>query len=269
MLNLSNVTYVVLDEADRMLDMGFEKDIREIFTYLSKKRHTAMFSATWPISIRALAAEYLTQPIRINIGSEDLSANTKITQIVEVIEPKLREKRLLELLRKYFVIKTKILVFALYKYEAKNLSQYLTRGGYKNVAIHGDLSVPQRKEALEQFKSGNISIMVATDVAARGLDIEKVEYVINYSFPLTIEDYVHRIGRTGRAGGTGISHTLFQREFDKAHSGELIGVLRRANMPVPENLLACGTSVKKKEPKLGKINLNTSNRISLSDSDDD
>jgi len=117
---------------------------------------------------------------------------------------------------------------------------------------------------------GNTSMMIATDVASRGLHIPEVEYVINYSFPLTIEDYVHRIGRTGRAGKTGISYTFFQKIADKSRSGELIGVLRKANMPVPPELLDCGTFVVKKEPKLGKINVNAvSTRVALdSDSDD-
>lgn len=111
--------------------------------------------------------------------------------------------------------------------------------------------------------------MIATDVAARGLDIPKVEYVINYSFPLTVEDYVHRIGRTGRAGATGISHTFFHKH-DKALSGELIGVLRAAKANIPEDLMAFGTATKKKEPKLGKIDTSfVSNRITFDDSDDD
>lgn len=112
-------------------------------------------------------------------------------------------------------------------------------------------------------------MLIATDVAARGLDIPKVEYVINYSFPLTVEDYVHRIGRTGRAGATGISHTFFHK-FDKSLSGELIGVLRAAKAPIPEELLAFGTATKKKEPKMGKIDTNfVSNRIVFDESDDD
>jgi len=253
--DLSQVNYFVLDEADRMLDMGFERDIRQIFTFVQKKRQTVMFSATWPRSIQQLAEEFLTNPVRVTVGSEELSANTKVVQIVEVIEDNFKRKRLLELLTKYHTQeREKVLVFGLMKVEASQLETFLQQRGYHCIAIHGNKSAPARAEALESFKRGSVPILIATDVASRGLHIPKVAYVINYSFPLTVEDYVHRIGRTGRAGATGISHTFFTK-FDKGLSGELIGVLRKAGQNVPEDLLSFGTAVKKQEPKLGKIGL--------------
>jgi Helicase conserved C-terminal domain len=134
--------------------------------------------------------------------------------------------------------------------EAPRVERFLLNKGWKAVAIHGDISQDARNKAVEQFSAGEVRMMVATDVAARGLDIPDVEVVINYSFPLTVEDYVHRIGRTGRAGKSGISHTLFVGKHDKAKAGELVNVLREAGQDVPKALTAFGTGVKKKESKL-------------------
>jgi ATP-dependent RNA helicase DBP3 len=248
--NLSNVTYFVLDEADRMLDMGFEPEIRKIAAELAKKRQTVMFSATWPDSIRRLAEDYIKSPIKVNVGSESLAANLAVTQIVEVIDNKEKDRRLIQLLEKYHKTrKNKVLVFALYKKEASRLENFLQNRGYKVVSIHGDMTQLARNQAFEEFRTGKTPLLVATDVAARGLDIKDVEYVINYTFPLTIEDYIHRIGRTGRAGKTGTAHTLFT-SYDKARSGELGLVLRDAGQYVPEELLKLGNVVKKKEHSL-------------------
>jgi ATP-dependent RNA helicase DBP3 len=247
---LSNVSFFVLDEADRMLDLGFEPDIRRIAAELAKKRQTVMFSATWPESIRKLAADYLNNPVKVTVGSENLSANLAVTQIVEVIDNREKDKRLLQLLDKYHKTrKNKVLVFALYKKEASRLENFLQNRGFSVVSIHGDMTQIARNQAFEEFRSGKTPLLVATDVAARGLDIKDVEYVINYTFPLTIEDYIHRIGRTGRAGNTGTAHTLFT-SFDKARSGELGLVLRDAGQFVPEELLKLGNVVKKKDHSL-------------------
>jgi len=271
--DLSQVDYMVLDEADRMLDMGFEKAIRAIFARIPSKEHrqTAMFGATWPKSIQTIAAEFLTNPVRITIGSADLSANTRVEQIIEVIpEDGNKDTRLIQLLNKYHKpTQEKVIVFGLQKYEASRLEKCLNRSGFRCTSIHGNKSVPQRAQALESFKKGDPPILIATDVASRGLHIPKVAYVINYSFPLTVEDYVHRIGRTGRAGATGISHTFFTRR-DKSLSGELIGVLRNANQTVPQELISFQSGAKRKEPKLGKIDLNAGSSSHITfDSDEE
>jgi ATP-dependent RNA helicase DBP3 len=252
--DLSQVSYLVLDEADRMLDMGFEPDIRKIISQVKQERQTAMFSATWPKSVQCLANDFLSSPVRIVVGSEKLAANGRVQQIVEVTNgEEERKRKLLGLLSKYHK-KGKVLVFVLYKHEAPTLERLLNSRGYPCGSIHGNKTSPARAEALECFKQGKPSILVATDVAARGLDIPSVEFVINYSFPLTVEDYVHRIGRTGRAGATGISHTFFEKH-DKNLCGALVGVLKQAKADIPEELLAFGIATKKKEPTIGRIDI--------------
>ncbi|KAJ2856735.1 RNA-dependent ATPase [Coemansia erecta] len=248
-LDLSKVTFLVLDEADRMLDQGFERDIRKIVGMLPEKtdRQTVMFSATWPQSVRNLAGTLMTNPVRVSIGSDELAINERVQQIVEVMDPHQKDGKLLELLKKYHKSrKNRVLVFALYKKEASRIEGMLQREGYNCVAIHGDKSQPQRTDAINSFRDGSIPLLIATDVAARGLDVPDVEYVINYTFPLTIDEYTHRCGRTARAGKKGVAHTFFT-ELDKTHSGNLINMLKAANMPVPNNLLKFGTTVKKKQ----------------------
>jgi len=248
-LNLSKVGYFVLDEADRMLDLGFEPDIQRMVDKLPANRQTIMFSATWPTSIRQMASRYLKSPITIMIGEArgEAQACATVQQIVEVIkDPNARDNRLLALLNLYHKKrKNRVLVFVLYKKEAARVEQKLVRLGWNVGSIHGDKSQQDRTKSLSKFKDGSCPLLIATDVAARGLDIPDVEYVINFTFPLTIEDYIHRIGRTGRAGKAGIAHTLFT-DNDKAHAGELANVLRLASLPVPEELSAYGCAVKKK-----------------------
>jgi len=232
------------------LDLGFEPDIRKIVAQVNKKRQTLMFSATWPLAIQQLASEFLDNPVRVTMGSEELTACRTVTQIVEVLDSRARDARLLQLLQKYHATrKNRVLIFVLYKKEAVRVENFLNYNGWPATAIHGDKGQTDRITTLEKFKAGQQPLMIATDVAARGLDIPNVEYVINFTFPLTTEDYIHRIGRTGRAGTPGVSHTLFT-SFDTARAGELINVLREANQQVPDDLLKFGTHVKKKEHKL-------------------
>ncbi|KAJ6113732.1 ATP-dependent RNA helicase dbp3 [Penicillium sp. IBT 18751x] len=252
-VNLSKVKYLVLDEADRMLDKGFEQDIKEIIRPMPvSKRQTVMFTATWPRSVRDLAAGFMNSPVTVTIGgdpSADPRANTRIKQEVEVMDGREKEGRLIQLLNRSqrgTNNPEKVLVFCLYKKEAIRVERLIKMKGFKVAGIHGDLNQTDRFRNLEAFKSGAATILVATDVAARGLDIPAVMLVINVTFPLTVEDYVHRIGRTGRAGATGHAITFFT-EQDKALSGGLINVLKAAKQNVPEDLLKFGTTVKKKQ----------------------
>merc|ERR1719499_386382 len=237
-LNLKGVSYLVLDEADRMLDQGFEDDIREIIGMTHPERQTCLFSATWPEAIRQLAREFLTDPIKVTIGTDDLTANTRIKQVVEVIDERDKPEKLMKCLEKYTNADTKnrMIVFVLKKMDAGEVENELWNKGYNVVSIHGDKTQWERTNALEKFKRGTANVLVATDVAARGLDIPDVEVVINFSFPLTIEDYVHRIGRTGRAGKEGIAHSLFTQQ-DYKLAGCLVKVLKDAGQEVPPEML--------------------------------
>ena len=187
-IDLGNVGYLVLDEADRMLDKGFEEEMRRIIgTTPSQGRQTLMFTATWPPLVRELASTFMNSPVRVNIGDNptgELRANTRIVQEVEVMDPHDKNDRLLSLLKQYQSGKNKsdrILVFCLYKKEATRIEGFIRSRGFEVAGIHGDLSQQQRTASLEAFKQGKVPLLVATDVAARGLDIPAVKVVINVS----------------------------------------------------------------------------------------
>ncbi|KAG1908621.1 DEAD-domain-containing protein [Suillus fuscotomentosus] len=257
--DLSRVNYLVLDEADRMLDKGFENDITKIISYTiqGEGRQTMMFSATWPEAVRRLASSFQHNPVRVTVGSDDLTANSRVEQVVEVFnDPREKDNRLLKRLADLSHKKTsrkgsdeaRILIFALYKKEATRIEQSLRRAGYDVGALHGDMSQTARMDALEKFKTGETGLLVATDVAARGLDIPNVGAVINYTFPLTLEDYIHRIGRTGRGGRSGKSITFFTGEnHERALAGELARVLREGGFDAQaDNLKQFPMTIKKK-----------------------
>merc|ERR1719370_1973655 len=211
------------------------------------ERQTCLFSASWPEAIRQLAREFLTDPIKVTIGSDDLTANTSIKQIVEVIDERDKPEKLIKCLEKYANADTKnrMIVFVLKKMDAGEVENELWNKGYNVVSIHGDKTQWERTNALEKFKRGTANVLVATDVAARGLDIPDVEVVINFSFPLTIEDYVHRIGRTGRAGKEGVAHSFFHRG-DYKLAGCLVKVLKDAEQEVPQEMFKFDLRIKAK-----------------------
>ncbi|ARO86849.2 RNA helicase [Nitrosospira lacus] len=204
-MNLSRIEILILDEADRMLDMGFMPDIKRILALIPPQRQSLMFSATFSDEIKKLADKLLKQPVLIEVARRN-SITELVTHVVHPIDRE-RKRELLTHLIKSQDLK-QVLVFVRTKHGAGRLAQQLERDGITATAIHGDKSQPQRTQALAEFKEGVVRVLVATDVAARGLDIEDLPHVVNFELPTTPEDYVHRIGRTGRAGTKGDAISL-------------------------------------------------------------
>jgi ATP-dependent RNA helicase DDX3X len=232
-ISLANVRYLVLDEADRMLDMGFEPQIRRIVQEEDMPgvhdRQTLMFSATFPRDIQMLAKDFLKDYIFLSVGRVG-STSENITQKIEYVEDHDKRSVLLDLLTSNQTGLT--LVFVETKRMADMLSDFLIGNSFAATSIHGDRTQRERETALQTFRQGRTPILVATAVAARGLDIPNVTHVINYDLPSDIDDYVHRIGRTGRAGNTGISTAFFNRG-NKNIVRDLLELLREANQEIP------------------------------------
>ncbi|EKM57897.1 uncharacterized protein PHACADRAFT_251816 [Phanerochaete carnosa HHB-10118-sp] len=233
--NLRRITYLVMDEADRMLDMGFEPQIRKIVSQIRPDRQTLMFSATWPKDVQKLANDFLKDFIQVNIGSTELTANHNIQQIIEVCSDFEKRSKLIKHLDQISQENAKVLIFVGTKRVADDITKYLRQDGWPALAIHGDKEQRERDWVLSEFKAGRSPILIATDVASRGLDVKDVGYVVNYDFPNNCEDYIHRIGRTGRAGMKGTSYTYFTTDNAKS-ARELIGILREAKANVPTQL---------------------------------
>jgi ATP-dependent RNA helicase DDX5/DBP2 len=226
-----------------MLDMGFEPQIRKIIEQIRPDRQVLMWSATWPKEVQTLAEDFLRDYIQVNIGSLNLSANNNILQNIRVCEEIQKEKELVDLLKNLKPDgNNKSIIFVETKKKVEDILKIIQREGYQANSIHGDKSQNERDYVLENFRNGRIPVLVATDVAARGLDVEDVKNVINYDYPNTSEDYIHRIGRTGRCEQTGTAYTFFTSN-NARQARELIAVLNEAGQPAPKELLDLAKSI--------------------------
>ncbi|HLY06397.1 MAG TPA: DEAD/DEAH box helicase [Rhizomicrobium sp.] len=201
-VRLDAVKHFVLDEADRMLDMGFIRDVRKIVAMLPKKRQSLLFSATMPDDVAALAGEMLYRPVRVEVTPEAVTVE-RVEQRVHFVDTAHKRALLTDLLKDPAL--SRVIVFTRTKHHANRVSQHLVRSGISNDALHGNKSQNARQRALERFRSGHARVLVATDIAARGIDVDNVSHVINFELPHEPESYVHRIGRTARAGNSGIA----------------------------------------------------------------
>jgi ATP-dependent RNA helicase RhlE len=213
------VQVLILDEADRMLDMGFIRDIRKIVDRVPKQRHSMLFSATMPGDVVHLVKEILTEPVRIDISPTNIAAE-KIDQRVYFVEAKDKRALLTDLLRDSSL--SRVIVFTRTKHGANKVAETLERSGHAVEAIHGNKSQNARQRALESFRNGESRVLVATDIAARGIDVDGISHVINFELPDVAESYVHRIGRTARAGAGGVAIAF----CDPAERGSLKAIER-------------------------------------------
>ncbi|RID54734.1 hypothetical protein BRARA_G02035 [Brassica rapa] len=228
-MNLDACRYLTLDEADRLVDLGFEDDIREVFDHFKSQRQTLFFSATMPAKIQVFARSALVKPVTVNVGRAG-AANLDVIQEVEYVKQEAKIVYLLECLQK---TTPPVLIFCENKADVDDVHEYLLLKGVEAVAIHGGKDQEDREYAISSFKAGGKDVLVATDVASKGLDFPDVQHVINYDMPTEIENYVHRIGRTGRCGKTGIATTFINKNQSKTTLLDLKHLLQEAKQRIP------------------------------------
>ncbi|NXI60821.1 DDX43 helicase, partial [Chloroceryle aenea] len=241
-INLKTITYLA-NEADRMLDMGFEPQIRKILIDVRPDRQTVMTSATWPDGVRRLAKSYLKNPMIVYVGTLDLAAVNTVEQRVFVVteeEKRVVMQRFIDSMKP----EDKVIIFVGKKLTVDDLASDFSLQGIPVQSLHGSREQYDREQALDDFKKGEVRILVATDLASRGLDVHDLTHVFNFDFPRNIEEYVHRVGRTGRAGRTGVAVTLLT-EDDRKVASELAEILERTNQVVPKELIAMAERYKR------------------------
>ncbi|KAL8159793.1 hypothetical protein V2J09_001330 [Rumex salicifolius] len=228
-MSLDCCRYLCLDEADRLIDLGFEDDIREVFDHFKAQRQTVLFSATMPTKIQTFAKSALVKPVVVNVGRAG-AANLDVIQEVEYVKQEAKIVYLLECLQK---TPPPVLIFCENKSDVDDIHEYLLLKGVEAVAVHGGKDQEEREYAIASFKAGKKDVLVATDVASKGLDFPDIQHVVNYDMPAEIENYVHRIGRTGRCGKTGIATTFINRNQSETTLLDLKHLLQEAKQRIP------------------------------------
>ncbi|KAK3579535.1 hypothetical protein CHS0354_028367 [Potamilus streckersoni] len=247
--NLRRCTYIVLDEADRMFDMGFEPQVMKVVDNIRPDRQTVMFSATFPRQMEALARKILTKPIEVQVGGRSVVCKDVVQEVVLIDEDK-KFLKLLELLGLYQE-QGSVLIFVDKQEHADDLMKDLMKHSYPCMSLHGGIDQYDRDSTILDFKNGNIKLLVATSVAARGLDVKHLILVVNYDCPNHYEDYVHRCGRTGRAGNKGYAFTFITRDQER-YAGDIIKALELSGFPIPQDLQQLWNDYKERAKAEGK-----------------
>jgi ATP-dependent RNA helicase DDX41 len=228
-MNLSLCRYICLDEADRMLDMGFDEEVGEIMNFFPKQRQTLLFSATFPQKFQDFAKTTLVKPVVVNVGRAG-AANLDVIQEVEYVKDEAKVVYLLHCLQK---TAPPVIIFTERKGAADDIHEYLLLKGVDAVSIHGGKDQEERNDAIRLFKAGKKDVLIATDIAAKGMDFPAIQHVINFDMPSEIELYVHRIGRTGRAGKTGVATTFINKSCEETTLLDLKALLKEAKQRIP------------------------------------